>query len=429
MPLYYDAIQLIFNELEFPDLLSVAETSGTSSYLAARSFKQNFAHMKIRIGNLSYSKPPNRIDLAIQSVSKEINRYVDVIPLNLDKLRVEEDSIQIKSVFYGLKTLKHFGKFIRKLELSFENVDTKAAKIISKYVDDYCLESLIEFGIEFIEGDGMKLFKKPFNHVEKFTFAQKEEKKNDKERAITLPTNKTFPALRSFSFEAQGAQFSHSYMNCHFPHLEHLSIIEPPYRSSLAAMKELVEINSHIRSFKCDGCEQKLMHFSGATLVKVENLSIDYFYTYGFLEDQDVRFANVRKAELNSISGQPQMSLPKLQDLKISFDSWRTDILLNFLDIHGNLSRLHLIHKELEDDVFEQITLNLSNLEEISISQIGFKHINCFNIIDFMQEHKKLKKFQIDYCTREAEEKLRDSLKEDWNIQEYINGLSLQRKN
>lgn len=429
MPLNYDAIQLIFDELEFPDLLSVAEISKTSSHLAARSFEQNFAHLKIRIGNLSYSKPPNRIDLAIQSVSKEINRYVDVIPLNLDKLRVEEDSIQIKSVFYGLKTLKHFGKSIRKLDLSFKNVDTKAAKIISKYVDDHCLESLVEFGLEFIEGDGMNLFRKPFSNVEKLTFSRKTEKENDKEKAISFPTNKTFPALRSFSFEAQAVQFSQRYMNCYFPHLEHLSIIKTPYHSSLSAMKELVETNSQIRSFKCDNCDQRLMHFSGATLLQVENLSMDYFYTYNFLEDQDVRFENVRKAELNSISGQPQISLPKLQELKTFSDSWRIDILTGFLNDHANLRQLHLIHEELDEEDFEGMTLNLRNLEEISISQIGFKHISCYNIIDFMQVHTKLKKFQIDYCTREAEETLRDSLKEDWDIQEYINGLSLQRKN
>lgn len=48
MPLDFDTIQLIFEELEFADLLNVAEMNKDLSLFAAREFATNFTHMNIR---------------------------------------------------------------------------------------------------------------------------------------------------------------------------------------------------------------------------------------------------------------------------------------------------------------------------------------------------------------------------------------------
>lgn len=418
--LNYDALQLIFDELEFPNLLDVAELCKDFSFLAARAFERNFGQVKISMGNFAYSKPPNRIDLAIRDASKKINKFVNVIPLNLNKLTVDKDVIRIQSMVFALKTLRHFGKHIQKLEVQLDDITTKAATSILQYIERYCLESMVDFTIDFTKGDALRQFKKPFKRVEKLTFTHRSD------RGITKPTNETFPALRELSFESHTPDYNYGYGDGHFPHLKHLSLAQPDEYSK--PLETLIEMNSEIDTFTCKDCSEALVHYASTKLSRLNHLILENFYTCSFLQRRDIRFDTVKKATLFKIQGSPRIRLPNLQQFATDSGTWNIETLTQFLEIHRNITTFCMDYSQMEDNDFNMIVQNLPNIEEMTVMRNAFRFIDSDDIIDFLETHRKLMKFQIDDCRNSDIANLREKLNEKWDIENYVHGLSFQRK-
>lgn len=225
--------------MEFTDLLRVAEINTKYSFFAARSFATNFAHLNIRMGFFDYTEP-----------------------------RVNNNSIQITDVFFGLKTLKHFGERIRTLEIEFKYAESKEINILSKYVDYYCSNTLLELKLGFHDGDILGNFKNSFKHVEKLEFHYNGffYEEQYQERSIIIPNNMTFPALRSLSLGKLFSKLAQHYENCHFPYLEHLSIGRTSSGDSWK-LRDIIRANPQIRSFECVECAIELMHLASTKLI------------------------------------------------------------------------------------------------------------------------------------------------------------------
>lgn len=413
----FDAIQLIFDHLEFPDLLNAAEVSKDFSFLAMRAFQRNFAQKKIIIANFTFLNPPNRLDLVMQRVSKGMERIADLMPTHLIEHQLNSpssDFIRIESVYVGLKTLKHFGKFIRHIEVTFEDADSKAAKLITQYVNEYCGDTLIEFGLDFKEGDALQHIQKPFKNVQHLRFVQM-----SLEQSITWPTHRMFPALRNLQLEIWSYTFDR--MQCHLPHLKYLSLTSPGILETA-----LFDANPEIQSFTCNDCDRNVMNAASEKLPRLVNLTIFQYHSVG----DEVRFENVRELLIlgyTSLRGL-HLKLPKLQKLQVLFDSLYLMNLVRFLGNHMNLTHFHLNYKEMSDSEFQRITSSLPNLEEMIISSLSKETIGSDSVVKFIESHDKLMKFTLNRCQETDKIILRRKCEDKWLIQDYDEGLSFQRR-
>lgn len=413
------SIEIIFDQLDFEDLLTIAEVSSDFHFFADRAFKRNFAHKKICFGNFVFKDPPNKMDRAILKIAKVINRFGGEIPINM--YTVESDSIRIQSVFYGMKTLKYFGKSIRSLKLSLLYADVNAAKFILQYVDKYCSDTLLELDIWY--GDVLGHFQNPFSNLKKLNFVH-----DPNYSGVTWPSNRTFPALRELTL----SNFNDDQVDFYFPFLEHLAI-NRRYHRQLPLLKKLINANSHIRSFTCERCEQEIVKYASTKLPQLENLTLANFA----VGSDAIRFETVQRftvIEVRDFNLQPRFNihLPNMQELHVRFYDWPLDSLESFLQNYQNLSRFYLHYNWLDDSEFARITSKLPNMEEMSFlrdTDSTWQDSNGLAVLRLLTNHQKLTKFHLSYCTERDEKLFRDQLNGKWVIQDNERGLSFQREN
>lgn len=213
-----DCMLAVVDQMDFPTLLTMAETSHFYSQLCAFSFRHRFSDRQIIIDNDPlFAKPTAR-------------------------LWIDDKSIYFDSVHMALKTLRIFGNVIRKLKLRLTNADTVKSIAIIRQVDKYCADSLIELTLDVSGSNALQHNSKPFKKVEHLSF----EGRFPSMEQQTIPINQMFPALRSMYLKIWSA--NDSYLTYHFPHLEYLHIDISTYQQDVDTVMGLISENKQIRS-------------------------------------------------------------------------------------------------------------------------------------------------------------------------------------
>lgn len=407
-----DCINLILNELSFPELLMMNDVSRHFSILAGYAFKQNYADREIVISNTR--------DLLFGWDEPEFIRKLRKNDLDPSECSVELNRIQIESTYLSLKTLKYFGGIVQKLYLLLTNVDTKHSKIIGQYVNQYCTDTLMELSIDVQKGNFLRFIKKPFKNVHRVNFnfwPGSSEFANN-----TLPLNETFPSLRTLFLNHPRTDFNSEYFRCNFPHLEHLSLTYGYKYMNVDLIKNLLNLNPQIRSLELEFCPEYLLQQISMILPQLERLSI----SMGLSVQREIRLDNVTKLKMNAIGNSLNIYFQKLQEMHMFFTSEKYSELITFLEQHAHLRRLNIQFWNIRPIEFEGITSNLPNLVEMTmnnyyvLTQIDF-------IIKYLNNNQTIMNFHLNNTNKNQKEEFDSQLNRNWNVYENGTGISFKR--
>lgn len=330
------------------------------------------------------------------------------------KLSIDNAFIVIKDFEMSLTVLKFFGKHILNLNLISDGTNQTNFHKLLNAANEYCSESLVEFGLQLDQPIAIPPMLKPFENVKRVSI------KNEMPLIDSdAHMNGTFPALSALSISGWSADTD--YVNCHFPDLEHL-IAETPNEHLIA---DLVFQNPQIREISVQSGSLDLLLIIKEALPNLEHLSIGWFDVH----NKEIHFDNVTKFSMEMTADSPDnFYFPHLQELEIYYHSNFFNEWIHFTESHRQLSRFQLKYWSMDDDQFEKLTSHLPNLVEMSVTSLNGNVIGTNAISQFIESHSKLARFDVDMCGDAEKRTLRTKFENKWKIQDYRQCASFQRK-
>lgn len=408
--LYIDVLLHIFEYLDLNDLLNVAEANSKLSIPASMAFRSRKAKLVITGAN---SK-------------RRITHDYDYNPFT--------DNFEINNFKLILKTFKHFGGAIQRLDIivNYISNETRAA-IINQCVNKYASKSLNQLSLGSIYKDTLDQFTVPFEAVENLLIGIGKGVNENRH----LPLNELFPKLRSLNLLLH-TNTDYSPIVCEFPLLNNLSLYmsEDAWRRE-AQIFELLGKNRHIQSINVEFHRGAFVRFDlklmNQLLVNLEHLSVGNFN----IGNESVHFEHVKRLrwERSNSTSIDRLSFARLESLKI--DEYRRhefQVWSEFFRKNVNLSRLHMCL--LDETGYLQLvdlTSNLPNLTKLTI-------IQCYDMIyidvigQLINNHRNLEKliFWTDKSIKNEVNILREQFANEWNIKDVEfarwDGVSFERR-
>lgn len=411
-----DCVLYISDDLEFHDLLAAAKINETCHDLATTVFKRKFSMKTVSI---KYKKPVKKSK--ISNIMQKMKRGGAKRGAPLEPAySVNENTIEISNDFEMIAdTLKYFGKHIQKLQMI-------RSKEIIELVNEHCWESLLEFRLTFKGGNinALKYVTKPFERVERVFIEG--DGNMPKTASDILPMNQIFPALRNLSVVLDG--WDNGFLYCHFPHLEHVYL-----NILLTYIKPMLELNPQIKSIEWDRF-QGMDAFVQLTKLfpHLEHLTSDWM---GLSPEyaKPIYFNNLKKLTMTrAFASTPTgFKYPSLQEFEVyDLNEWHVDEYIRFLQEHNQLRRFHLGYWNITDEEFEALTVEQTNLVEMTLERTrDVRFIGVNSIIKFIENHAHLMKFNVDACSADDYETIHQVFEDKWTIKDRVKGISMERIN
>lgn len=150
--------------------------------------------------------------------------------------------------------------------------------------------------------------------------------------------------------------------------------------------------NPQIQSISIFRTSLDFLHILNTWLPKLEKLRIN---TFGG-GNTNIIFKNVKELTLrNPIISIENLRFPKLKMLNINIQSGNIDKWIEFIKKHKQMKQFHLQYSNLTDKQFEELIIDLVNLEEMSIMTVGTESINVDILVTILKNHGKLRKFHL----------------------------------
>lgn len=416
---------LIFEYLDFDDLVNVAQLNAEFSSNAAAVFHREYCEKNFWIyrGFLLSNNSNELMNVGMEYDAKAIeyeNEYFKPATVKLSEEYVKlEYGAQILNVF------KHFGHLIKRITLGVGGAGQRA-KLMARLISKYSSESLVDVKVGFWDIGVLNYITKPLVNVENLTLTF--ESTNENRRPIGI--NERFPALRRLYLHAHVAIRGFAYFSYLIPHLEDLEISGAIDESK--TFEGLISNNPQIRSIKLSNIKPRFVQELNNLLPQLETLALNNFE----LDNTKIRFENVSTLSIDyhyfgETSPDANLEFPQLQTLHI--DNYRTEHFVKhhtFMKKLNNLKQLHLTYWKMPDSEFQQLTQNLTNLVDLTLKCFEYKGrgiLSANAVAEFAKNHDKLQQLNVINLFKDQElQVLRDQLDSDW--QSKINGHELSFK-
>lgn len=214
-----DCIFLIFEQMDLDGLVNMAETNRNLAFFVTDVFRRKYSKKTIMIEeyfeNLVVPKSsgilPSRQRLfsPFGSSNNEASGRISYVD--------SENEIKIHDVKLFVCTIRNFGSLIQRLKVVYNDAATVQSNKITKFINKYCADSLIELELNNCTDKVFKFMPKPFKILEQLTFSHIFKVYYWE---IVLPMNEQFPQLRRLSFDLSDWGGSYHYYT--LPQLEHL---------------------------------------------------------------------------------------------------------------------------------------------------------------------------------------------------------------
>lgn len=419
---------LIFENLDFGDLLSMAQINGKFSTLAANVFRRKYSQLELVVGIVF--EYPDKMNELLNGTGAKIDVNIikrinsDLLHLRNEKPKISDDKNYIHVNDYGsiLKTFMHFGHEIKKLLIQYQANSSWQTEWFGYLINAYSSESLTDIDSGVFE----ELFKhttKPLIKVENVRFSG---------NIAELPPSTIgfcdlFPAVRRLLL-ASLSDRDFAYINCHMPHLEHV-YLERFHDSE--AVPDFIAKNPQIRSIELSGNAPKFLQEMNTLLPQLETLKLERFS----LHNGRIQFENVNTfdAGSGSLTSPANLHFPRLQRFRTGDVSKRFAEYLIFLNQHKRLSQLHFDGLYMDDSQFQRLTENLNDLTEVTLEYEshphGIQQLSRNAIAAFLRSHDKVKRLNVINFPAEWKDELQEQLKHVWNTKTIDNDrLSFERK-
>lgn len=418
---------LTLDHLNIIDLLNLSQTSQQFSALTAYVFQGKFANHDIEI-----MRDHSTSDISIKTLFDKFieNLFEPYIPQNIDTRMwsLDENSFELYDFELILNLLKQFGYLIQKLKIKTNNLLPHRSEVINRSINEYCSNSLVQLDLGFLRENSLEQFTKPFNALEEFTGSVDTLKIGHK----TQPLNQLFPNLRRLNLFLK-SEIDYSFIECAFPHLEHLSV-RSLYSSRLTAEKSfenLLRKNLQIRSIEASIFQPNLIKFIHEVVPNIERLSLADVD----IGDSEINFDRVKFFEMTQppVGSIALLTFKSLEELHMKYSTQSHGAWIEFLKMYRNLTRLHIIETDFDGSLhehFEELTTDLHRLVEVSV--VSVKTISVDEIYQFMENHDELIRFKLAPCTFSNAKIMRQRQQNHWNINSFqmnlMMGMLFQRK-
>lgn len=422
---------LILEELDFTSLLNVAQTNGLFSILATDVFNRKFSNYKIvlKIGLPPIEPIESSDDMhdIILGISSDLVEFFDPFYVKEDDDRplvaVSNKQIEILNFDLSLTVLKYFGRVIRNLEVDYSSMDMDRTKKINQAINKYCSNMLIQFDLQHCNENSMEKWTGPFVNVENVSIGSQLTKSTNE----SLPLDQLFPNIKNLYFDFL-SELDESYTDCYMSHLEHLSIgiAKRSSEKNEPKFENLIKRNPHIFSIALDNISSKFLSIVNELLPNLQDLTLWTFE----INRRSIHFENVKifETQIGLYSSPVNITFSKLEELRMSLYIDGHHEWIDFFRNHSNLKRLHI--KEILQNrmplPFEELMAELPHLEEMSMRYKPNENVE--SIIVFLNNHKKLVKFELIECSDADKAILRNKCEHEWSIHNYRGGLSFQRR-
>lgn len=194
--LNFDVIFVMFDNLEFAELLNIAQAHSKLQFIAKKIFVRKYGEYKIQ--------------------AREANNHYR----GEEECEISEEGKYIKIYEYQtiLETLKVFGSVIRKVHINNNSIEKDRLRKINRLINQHAAASLTHFNLHFIKNDTLQQLYVPFVKVENLVMhIDKELSANIKSLDQMFPNLKKLKILFYIDVDC-------NFIDCAMPYLEHLNV-------------------------------------------------------------------------------------------------------------------------------------------------------------------------------------------------------------
>lgn len=416
-----DSMLLIFEQLKFIDLLSIAQTNQRLSNTAAYVAKHKYSNHKMKISSI-YLEPAEK-----HPFYDELANALTRIGFNMWDETITEDefSIVIKDHETVINTFKYLGVY--NLEFYSTYYITKRMKLMGELISEYAsdtLETMTFHQSEIVT----KFITKPLVNVKSVRFSGSIDL-ND--RVFSL--NTTFPSMQSLHLDVFLYAKDIRFLYHHMPRLERLIL----YSLDTVNIEKILSKNQQIQNLKVFNISPHYLERLSSWLPNLKTLTLfDYR-----LNDGEARFENVTTFIAESSGKSPKkLHFPNLKTFHLRFgQTEHLGLWIDFLQKHQQVTTFHLNSFEFIFTDFNQLIIQLPNLVEMTLwitesEIINYKVISDIYSDSFMsvlEKQKKLRVFNLisnDETDRKTVRENYKNMEHKWHITNIVNGLSFERK-
>lgn len=402
----------IIENLEFEDLLNVAETSNQMLQAARLAVKMKYNNTYIRLYNLP-----------------RISRRIVVDAHHTDEIWVYDFAS-------CLKVMRCFGQSISRLWIESSSISSpECDKMVADYLNEYCTESIYELGYF---GRALRSPTKQYKnvqilHLNNYTFAEQSELPTRFPNVRQLKFNNMYPKNRlaeilnldDCTFAGQSelpSRFLKLKFNAvNFPHLEHFDGSFKPLETQF--LVKFIQLNPQLQSLKLHGRLGITFFeaFSGGhsfEYLDLRAVNFEIQWTERFNGTKSFRINGVKKLLINGYSWLP--NLPKVSIWFHHIEEIIVDrfgLSPQFIDfIKENPSISKFTSSKTHDKTYEDRTVDLfaKSLPSVVECHIACAKISVVAAIGFLKECKLLKIFEFKLQDKSDYDAMKGRLDTEW---------------
>lgn len=392
----FDVLQLIFETLDLPGLLTSIESDEAVLEPAIYAFKHTLAKKLILIDGSGFENHTALVEMDV-------------------------DRIVIKDYETALSALKYFGNSISRLGITYKMMNSEQIGVINGLIDEKYLECLkaIQISCDNNELDGLTTV---FPNVVNVSII------DSRISTEILRLDRLFPQMRSLDLERVSSSNT-KYLQHHFAHLENFtmkfSVLSGWFKES--ELENTLKSNPQIKYINILPASHEL-----ATKISQFLPSLEYLELTGLAEDfyrvhSMIRFKNVKKFKL-TIHRLPHFTprfIPfefsdRLEEFELNWN--RPVITHEWLDFTGRLTNLKQLKIKWAFDQCSTISyvakLNLPNLEMFTVENVNIPIVELNRFFDASKAWNKLHEVRLLNVEKTFLDEIKQNNQTEWEISE-----------
>lgn len=323
----------------------------------------------------------------------EFRLTVDDDNIAQDIVKVLPKAINIYDYDLFIDVIVHCGQSIERLFISNSALNDVQSRVVIRYVNEYCTESLVSIYLEGLNENALSQFKKPFSKLKNATVDL-----GTRQIGHISPINEIFPQLQRLSLTIFDSAVDNQFIVSELSHLSTLSI-----GICLENRSDFMNVELQFASFfqknpqiQCFTYTSKLGDF--IKTIHKYLLNLEYFSIFDLDDDiESIQFDNVTEFAVYSSTLGPieRLSFPCLEALSL-FYSWKYFAENALTSWHAFFNRHQSVRKltctTINSKGLVEFLAKLKHLQEIEIN--FYVHFDMNLTSQFIENHKNLLKFQ-----------------------------------
>lgn len=428
-----DCFFIIFEYLELPDLMNLAQVNADFYYIALYEFKRKYSDRVLDISDVKNAPKPLINQIFDDKQSEQVDQIEKVYSMSENN-----EYISIRDYSFALKTIKYFGCVLKHFEMNNKRFSSKVVKNVFQHLNKHSVRSLVQLIVGHTNVELLGELKGPFPELNDFTYIENDERPFDI-LPKRLAVSEKFPNLRRFSFWNTVGTRDTIFPIEHIRHLEYVNIEYDSVVEKKNRINKFLKQNSHIRQLDVAG-------FPKDYIVKINSL-VPNLVELAFETDlidikKPIHFEHMTSFNLRCVNVESlgSISFGNLQEFQMIYNPDTFYKYNEFFRNNRNLTRFTFefsprYYYEWENQVAAQLDILPPSVVEITLNSGPFR-LKMETIVSILGRRENLMKFKFMTRSRVLPYlHLENELGTKWNITTFgtdttfYEGLELTRKN